>query len=1050
MRNATANKIVANKTVANSSGFTLVELLVVISIIGILISLLLPAVNAARESARLAQCMNNNKQICLALTTFESANSCFPPGLPSCMGQTQSSLYQYVGGTASSTPAACTCCGPNWAVAILPQLDMTPTYGNLLTCLDSNAPPANSNPSAPFNACSNCGVNGTNSANSVPWIGIGLSTTGVPIRAKFLRTSCPDGGDNISPFTGAGMTGGIAKGNYAGNWGSGTWNPLATSTYIGTQGGMFDAVALPLTSAQTQQVGRGKLGSRLGIRTSDVRDGVSNTMMISEVVGVPSASTTQGTDMRGAWTWAAMGASAFSVGATYTSGTINPGTSHLPNTSLPDDLPNIDNSQLVPGSTLIAKQDSTVNNWVAAARSNHAANFVTVGYADGSTHKFNDSIDSTVYAALATRAGNEQVQIPSPEHRLCERRVDEKTRMKCRDTSRPQEMVEGPIILCDGEIGSVTRFLPDHIASNSAALYFSVLLFLVRILLRGREAGGGPENVLLVVNAHSNASLTVANNYCQLRRIPPGNVVLLDWEGSTDSVDVETFRRKILEPALQTAAERGLGEQIDYVIYSSDFPTRIDFAADLPAEQRGAPQLSGSLTALTYLYQPVLQRSPQYVSLKANRYMRQPNALAGNDRSGSATHGFRGWYGWGPQGELLESGGNRYLLSTMLAVTSGRGNSVPEVVSYLNRSAAADGTQPKGTIYYMRHGDVRSTTRQPGFAAAVADLRKLGVAAEILDAKVPKEKPDVQGAMLGSADVRWADSKSTILPGAIVDNLTSYGGVLSAGAGQTPLTEFLRYGAAGSSGTVCEPYAIQNKFPVPAIQVHYARGCTLAEAFYQSVSGPYQLLIVGDPLCRPWARIPTVRVDGVEAGGTVHGRLVLKPIAAASQAGKPDLRADVDRFELFAGGLRVARCGPGGNLELDTTQLADGNLELRVVGIESGPIESQGETILNVTVDNHGLSCDWHASPAKIRQGMRIRITANAPGAEWISIFHDSRQIGRITGSEGDLMLESDKLGAGPVLLRAIARAAAHEKGYVVGRPITVEIGARDEGRGAR
>ena len=66
---------------------------------------------------------------------------------------------------------------------------------------------------------------------------------------------------------------------------------------------MFNVAALPLTSNQTVQVGRGKLGSRLGVRVEDALDGSSNTMMISEIVGVPSA-----TDMRGAWTWAAMGA----------------------------------------------------------------------------------------------------------------------------------------------------------------------------------------------------------------------------------------------------------------------------------------------------------------------------------------------------------------------------------------------------------------------------------------------------------------------------------------------------------------------------------------------------------------------------------------------------------------------------------------------------------------------------------------------------------------------------------------------------------------------
>jgi prepilin-type N-terminal cleavage/methylation domain-containing protein len=63
---------------SNQSGFTLLELLVVVSVIGLLVALALPAVQSSREAARRSQCANNLKQIGLALHNYETSNRSFP------------------------------------------------------------------------------------------------------------------------------------------------------------------------------------------------------------------------------------------------------------------------------------------------------------------------------------------------------------------------------------------------------------------------------------------------------------------------------------------------------------------------------------------------------------------------------------------------------------------------------------------------------------------------------------------------------------------------------------------------------------------------------------------------------------------------------------------------------------------------------------------------------------------------------------------------------------------------------------------------------------
>ncbi len=89
------------------AGFTLVEMLVVVVIIGMLAALLMPAVNLAREAGRRTSCENNIHQIAMAMDKYESANGGFPPIL----------MYPYAGALDSG-----------WMVPLLPHLDQTDLY----------------------------------------------------------------------------------------------------------------------------------------------------------------------------------------------------------------------------------------------------------------------------------------------------------------------------------------------------------------------------------------------------------------------------------------------------------------------------------------------------------------------------------------------------------------------------------------------------------------------------------------------------------------------------------------------------------------------------------------------------------------------------------------------------------------------------------------------------------------------------------------------------------------------------------------------------------
>jgi prepilin-type N-terminal cleavage/methylation domain-containing protein len=111
---------------ARRNGFSLVELLVVVTIVGILLALLLPAVQAAREAARRAQCGNNLKQIGLALHSHHAAYGAFPAGN---FAKTAGACPGHEGPATPSEDRT------NWMIQILPYLEL----GSLYTSYDQSA-----------------------------------------------------------------------------------------------------------------------------------------------------------------------------------------------------------------------------------------------------------------------------------------------------------------------------------------------------------------------------------------------------------------------------------------------------------------------------------------------------------------------------------------------------------------------------------------------------------------------------------------------------------------------------------------------------------------------------------------------------------------------------------------------------------------------------------------------------------------------------------------------------------------------------------------------
>ena len=259
-------------------GFTLVELLVVIAIIGILIAMLLPAVQAARESARMVQCSNSIRQLGLALLNYESARKQFP----------YSSYWKRYGTTnvtldlSNINQSNNAQLGENWVIKILPQIENK----TLLATMDLNHPISGKTAGTMF---------------SQPAAG-NIAARAVPLTIML----CPSDPYNGKPFIGSASTqtnqmgDNWARGNYAANASMGYMTPTnGVSGGTGTTqtlGGVGISPNKPESGGWGDRLRRGVMGANAAIGLKDVRDGTSKTMLLGEIrAGLISQ------DTRGTW-----------------------------------------------------------------------------------------------------------------------------------------------------------------------------------------------------------------------------------------------------------------------------------------------------------------------------------------------------------------------------------------------------------------------------------------------------------------------------------------------------------------------------------------------------------------------------------------------------------------------------------------------------------------------------------------------------------------------------------------------------------------------------
>jgi prepilin-type processing-associated H-X9-DG protein/prepilin-type N-terminal cleavage/methylation domain-containing protein len=233
-------------------GFTLIELLVVIAIIGVLIGLLLPAVQKVREAANRASCSNNLKQMGLALHMYHDTYHKFPYGADDDYSTDASGVFS----------------SPPWGVMILPYIEQENLFRRFNT---QWAHPNPAGPDPPLNTTFNNPPNNTNLADPT------MNPAAWPLKIY----QCPSSPSSGQVYQDTWDNDGNAYGPYAGNpaWTVSASDYIAISGQVGGFRGRYAPGLIP--------DGNGILNDNFQVKIADIRDGTSNTWIVGECAGAP-------------------------------------------------------------------------------------------------------------------------------------------------------------------------------------------------------------------------------------------------------------------------------------------------------------------------------------------------------------------------------------------------------------------------------------------------------------------------------------------------------------------------------------------------------------------------------------------------------------------------------------------------------------------------------------------------------------------------------------------------------------------------------------------